>query len=59
VIVDIDHRLSPAQREWKKKYFRGNIPRAVVLDAPGSALYNRSGEGDNAVISNLLDKTLR
>lgn len=43
----------------KKKYFRGNIPHAVVLDAPVSALCNRSGEGDDAVISNLLDKTLR
>lgn len=59
VIVDLDHRLSPAQKELKKKYFRGCIPHVTVPDAPGSALYNRSGEVDDAVISNLLDKTLR
>jgi hypothetical protein len=32
VIVDIDHSLSPAQKELKKKYFRGYIPHVVVLD---------------------------
>jgi hypothetical protein len=30
-----------------------------VLDASGSALYNRSGEVDDAAISNRLDKTMR
>jgi hypothetical protein len=59
VIVDIDHRLSPAQKELKKKYFRDRIPHVVVLDASGSALYNRPGEVDDAVISGLLDQTLR
>jgi len=49
VIVDIDHRRSPAQNELNKKCFRGNIPHVVVLDASGSALYNRSGEVDDAV----------
>jgi hypothetical protein len=59
VIIDIDHRLSPPQEELKKRYFRGYIPHVVVLDATGSAVYNRSGEVDDDVISNLLDKTLR
>jgi len=59
VIVDIDHRLSPAQKELKEKYFRGYIPHVVVLDAAGSSLYNNSGEVDDSVISGLLDKTLR
>jgi hypothetical protein len=59
VIVDIDHRLSPAQKELKEKYFRGYIPHVVVLDAAGSALYNSSGEVEDAVISGLLDKALR
>jgi hypothetical protein len=59
VIVDLGHRLSPAQKELKQKYFRGYIPHVIVPDAPGSALYNRSGEVDDAVISNLPDKTLR
>jgi hypothetical protein len=59
VIVDIDHRLSPAQKELKEKYFRGYIPHVVVLDAAGSALYDSSGEVEDAVISGLLDKALR
>ncbi len=59
VIVDIDHSLFPAQNELKKKYFRGYIPHVIVLDASGSALYDRSGEVDAAVISGLLDKALR
>lgn len=59
VIIDIDHRLPPAQKELKKKYFRGYIPHVVVLDASGTAVYNRSGEVDGAVIAGLLDKTLR
>jgi len=59
VIVDIDHSLSPAQKELKKKYFRGYIPHVVVLDPSGSALYDRSGEVDESVISSLLDKVMR
>jgi len=59
VIVDIDHRLSPAQKELKEKYFRGYIPHVVVLDAAGSALYNSSGEVEDTVISGLLDKALQ
>jgi hypothetical protein len=31
----------------------------VVLDASGNALYNSSGEVDEAVISGALDKALR
>src|ERR1700724_3117445 len=56
VIVDLDHRGSTAQKELKKECFRGNIPHVVVLDASGSTLYNRSGEVDDAAISNRLDK---
>jgi hypothetical protein len=59
VIIDIDRRLSPAQKELKKKYFGGYIPHVVVLDATGSPLYNHSGEVEGAVISDLLDQALR
>ncbi|HEY3972074.1 MAG TPA: hypothetical protein VGM18_03665 [Candidatus Sulfotelmatobacter sp.] len=59
IIVDIDHRLSPLQEELKKKYFRGYIPHVVVLDAAGNALYDNSGEVDDRVISDLLDKAVR
>ena len=59
VIIDIDHRLSPAQKELKKKYFHDRIPHVLVLDSSGTALYNRSGEVDSAVISRLLEQALR
>jgi len=59
VVIDIDQLLSREQKELKKKYFRGYIAHVVILDASGSALYNRSGEVDGAVISRLLENTLR
>jgi len=59
VVVDLDHQLSAEQQQLKKKYYRGYIPHVVVLDAAGSALYNSSGEVDDAVISGFLDKALR
>jgi|SRR4030088_654816 hypothetical protein len=59
VIVDLDHPLSDAQQGLKKKYYRGYIPHVVVLNASGGALYNASGEMDEAAISGLLDKALR
>jgi hypothetical protein len=58
VVIDLDHRLSPAQEELKKKYYRGYIPHVVVLDPSGSALYNSSGEVDEGTISAYLDKFL-
>jgi hypothetical protein len=59
VVVDLDHPLSAAQQELKKKYYRGYIPHVVVLDASGAALYNSSGEIEESTISGLLDKVLR
>jgi hypothetical protein len=59
VIINLDHRLSPAQDELKKKYYTGYIPHVVVLDASGKSVYNSSGEVDSSVISSLLDKALR
>jgi hypothetical protein len=59
VAVDLDHPLSPAQRQLQKKYYRGYIPHVVVLDASGKAAYDKSGEVDEGVISDLLDKVMR
>jgi hypothetical protein len=59
IVIDLDHQLSPAQQQLQKKYYRGYIPHVVVLDSAGSALYNSSGEVDEAVISGALDKALR
>jgi hypothetical protein len=59
VIVDLDRPLSPAQEDLRKKYYKGYIPHVVVLDASGAAVYNSSGEVEEAVVSGLLDKALR
>jgi len=59
IVVDLDHRLSAPQKELEKKYYRGYIPHVVVLDASGKALYNSSGEVDEATITRLFDKALQ
>ena len=59
VIVDLDMRLSPAQQELQKKYYKGYIPHVVVLNAAGAAVYNSSGEVDEKVVSGILDKALQ
>jgi SpoU rRNA methylase family enzyme len=59
VIIDLDHSLSPAQQELRKKYYKGYIPHVVVLDSSGAALYNSAGEVDESVIAPLLDKASR
>lgn len=59
IVIDLDHHLSPAQKELQKKYFRGYIPHVVVLDSSGAALYDASGEVEENTISALLDKALR
>jgi hypothetical protein len=59
VVVDLDRPLPPAQKELRKKYYKGYIPHVVVLDASGAALYNASGEVDESKISVLLDKAMR
>ncbi len=59
VIIDLDHRLSPPQLQLKKKYYAGYIPHVVVLDPSGKSIYNASGEVDNLIIGDLLEKALR
>jgi thiol-disulfide isomerase/thioredoxin len=58
VVIDLDHALPPAQQQLQKKYYRGYIPHVVVLDPSGTALYNSSGEVDEAVITDLLERAL-
>lgn len=59
VVIDLDHSLSPAQQDMKKKYYKGYIPHVVVLDTNGAAIYNSSGEVEEEAISGLLDRALR
>lgn len=59
VVIDLDQPRSPVQQDLVKKYYRGYIPHVVVLDSAGNAVYNSSGEVDEAVISSILEKALR
>jgi hypothetical protein len=59
VIVDLDRAVSPGQQDLQKKYYKGYIPHVIVLDASGAAVYNSSGEVEEAEISGLLDRALR
>jgi hypothetical protein len=58
VVVDLDRRHSPAQKELVKKFFTGEVPRVVVLDRDGKATYNASGEVDERQISKVLENAL-
>jgi len=59
VVIDLDHKPSPAQQELVKKYFTGYIPHVVVLDRSGKAVYNSAGEVEEGTIEALLDKALK
>ena len=59
VVIELDQKQSPAQRELVKKYYVGYIPHVVVLDRSGNAVYNSSGEVDERKIAELLDKALK
>ena len=59
VVVDLDLRLSQAQLELVKQYYRGYIPHVVVLDASGNPVYNQSGEVAEEKIADILDKLLK
>ncbi len=59
VVIDLDVAQSPGQQELTTKYYRGYIPHVIVLDARGNAVYNSSGEVDEAQIAELFDEALR
>jgi hypothetical protein len=59
VIVNLDHKRSPAQQELVRKYYKGYIPHVVVLDRSGNAIYNQSGEVEESTIVRLLDSALK
>ena len=59
VVIDLDHKQSPAQQALLKKYFTGYIPHVVVLDRSGNAVYNAAGEVEEGTLEALLDKVLK
>ena len=58
VVVDLDRQRSAEQEQLVKKYYQGSIPHVVILDAHGSAVYNKAGEMGEAAISHILDGLL-
>ncbi len=58
VVVDVDRRQSPAQKELVKKFFKGYVPQVVVLDREGKTAYDGSGEVDEGEISKVLENAL-
>jgi len=59
VIVDLDARRSPGQRDLVEKYYKGSIPLVVILNEDGHAIYNAAGEVDESRISDILEKILK
>jgi thioredoxin-like negative regulator of GroEL len=59
VIVDLDLKRSPAQRELVNKYYRGYIPHVIILNKFGKPVYNSSGEVEEGKLSAILDELLK
>ena len=59
VVVDLNQKRSDEQQDLIRKYYRGYIPHVVVLDKQGKAIYNSSGEVDEAEISRIFDAALK
>ena len=55
IIIDLDKERMPTQQLLVQRYYTGYIPHVVVLDANGKPKYDRAGEVDSKVISELLD----
>ena len=59
VIIDLDRKRSPAQREIVRKYYKKYLPHVVVTDQQESAVFNESGEVGEQNISKILDAALQ
>jgi hypothetical protein len=57
VVVDLDAQRSPEQQELVKEYYKGYIPRVLVLGAHGEPLYNQAGEVDSRIIEDLFRRS--
>jgi|SRR5438105_2293666 len=58
VLVDLDHKISGAQRQLVDKYFSGRIPHVIVLNKRGKAVYDDAGEVDESKLATILDRAL-
>lgn len=57
MVVDLDVKRSPEQQQLIKRFYKGNIPHVVVLDAGEKALYDSDGEVDSRVIESIFEKS--
>lgn len=58
VVVDLDVPRWPEQQMLVKRFYTGQIPHVVVLDARGEPLYNRAGEVDSRQIEDIFSRSL-
>jgi len=59
VIIDLDRRRSPEQRELADRYFKGYVPHVVILSAAGKAIYSEAGEVEESTMAEMLDRLLK
>jgi hypothetical protein len=59
VVIDLDQKLSAAQKQIKRQYFQGAIPHVVVLDRSGKAVYDSVGEVGEDRIATILNRALK
>ena len=55
IIVDLDSPRSPGQSALVSRHYGRYIPHVTVYDKSGKAVYDKSGEVGNAVMTDLLD----
>jgi hypothetical protein len=59
VIIDLDRKRSPAQRDVLRKYYKKYLPHVVITDPQESAVYNHDGEVEEQSVSRILDAALK
>jgi hypothetical protein len=58
VTVDIDAERTAEQQNLVREYYLGYVPHVLILGASGEALYDRSGEAGQDIVSRIIDKEL-
>ena len=59
MIIDLDRKRAPAQRELVDKYCTGYIPHVAILDSSGKAVYSAAGEVEESKVIAILEKLLQ
>jgi len=59
VIIDFEYGWSAAQDKLVQKYFAGNIPQVVILDAHGRPVFNYIGQTPENTLEGWLNAALK